>query len=1332
MGNEKSRLTSNDYTKNLLQAMSIIAKKQAKENTYNKTILATIVRCEDASIGKYKIKYQDGYWYAYSMTLDVTYPDGATVYIMVPNGDMSKDKIIFSSAEKTGDMYINPFSQRFYETSVNLVKEIGVNLCSYKSGSVVISDVNNFYTDLYDKFKQYEFLTIGCNVRTDLLLQQQEKGNYGLRVYLNFQNQSDKEDVKTVPYIFDTRYMEGTIYNFLTPIRQQKNDYSCNNKSFIGIDRIEGFIENFPNQKEDAQDDVFLTDIWVMGSREISASTVVSYLEVTSSDNFIFQKSSLDVDASLYTRRSNKKDADYRSTIKVPIIWAKRNTTINKRSEAYHEAVGEGWEVLNTAPTRKRKYTFRKQDALTREEEFVCAAVGDSQIRSSYFTLINQDAPYQVKIIDIESDAKANYFYLDFGKATLCATCLNNGYTDEEVTYHWISKDLYGNVKQEGTERTLIIHAKDIDQKKEYSCSIFKGETLIGSAYTTYYNSDELDTAGYSLTLDNKDETFTYNEDGLAPNSQFLQNPIELKTLTFHLYNQLGQEIYPHRIKWELPSENESLLKNIQVEGSVLSYDISDFYDVSKKNNQIQLMVQYGPVQLYARTNFSFLKRGNSSTINNRVYVKVMPNTEDEMDVWPTVYYDEDGVGTPNWTLPDGEVSWFKVKLWNKKQITSGFEVQWSLAGDEDIESSWFVLDDNGEIVGFQVSDDPEQIPNLIVRAKVFYNGVEYFGTIPVAAAKLQDQNVIIKNGCKYVIYNSNANKPTYVPNPFVIENYQYENLWVPQDCCFKFYGKDEEEQFIDFVDFNGLLSFEDTYDGLNVRSMIRGTDLYIPIHTYLNYYDSSILNIWDGNSIDLGTKEVEIENATEEQIFNNGGQVPVNIVQLGKVYSPQWGSGTKDENGNFTGIVYGKSQENGEQREGLLGYYKGQRTLFFDTKTGRSEFGKNGAGQLVIDPSNDVAQLFSGNYSEREEIQLNEDNEEEYLAKKAEIEAEGYEGTSYIDDQGKIIVNKGSGLLIDLTSPLIKFGSELFSVDSQGNLTATSGMIGGWSITDLDIRNSEEEYLPDGSANPNFVKLSPEELRLGYTLIKDNGAISGSGKDGYWYIDETGSAYFSNLTLENGKITTGSGDIMPIHNYIDTAVAEAVEDLDVSLLELKLSKDFMLINLDTEDFSNCYTDVQLKYNGTDVTSEASYSVVIGSGVQAAWNSSTHRLVVTGLNGTSSGSVTIEAMYKEISALKTFQVSTVRNGQGPTYVEIESTAGNIFKRGSLSTILICHVYQGNVQVTNQYHKFIWQKFYSDGVTKDTEWSWPQTENTVVISAMDINTKAIFKCQVLKS
>ena len=73
----------------------------------------------------------------------------------------------------------------------------------------------------------------------------------------------------------------------------------------------------------------------------------------------------------------------------------------------------------------------------------------------------------------------------------------------------------------------------------------------------------------------------------------------------------------------------------------------------------------------------------------------------------------------------------------------------------------------------------------------------------------------------------------------------------------------------------------------------------------------------------------------------------------------------TKNNDNTFTGVFMGSVKEPGAEKEehGLFGYNSGQRTITLNSEDGSARFGKAGAGQIIIDPTQNTAQLKSGDY---------------------------------------------------------------------------------------------------------------------------------------------------------------------------------------------------------------------------------------------------------------------------------------------------------------------------------------------------------------------------------
>jgi hypothetical protein len=115
---------------------------------YDKTIQAQILSCEDATIGKYRCKYQDAIFYAYSNNISTTYSKGAYVYILVPGNDMKKEKTILGTTEKLGVNYI---PQTVGDEAYNLIGSNGV-----QSKNIYYLDTNNknYFYLIYESGKE--------------------------------------------------------------------------------------------------------------------------------------------------------------------------------------------------------------------------------------------------------------------------------------------------------------------------------------------------------------------------------------------------------------------------------------------------------------------------------------------------------------------------------------------------------------------------------------------------------------------------------------------------------------------------------------------------------------------------------------------------------------------------------------------------------------------------------------------------------------------------------------------------------------------------------------------------------------------------------------------------------------------------------------------------------------------------------------------------------------------------------------------------------------------------------------------------------------------------
>lgn len=87
----------------------------------------------------------------------------------------------------------------------------------------------------------------------------------------------------------------------------------------------------------------------------------------------------------------------------------------------------------------------------------------------------------------------------------------------------------------------------------------------------------------------------------------------------------------------------------------------------------------------------------------------------------------------------------------------------------------------------------------------------------------------------------------------------------------------------------------------------------------------------------------------------------------------------------------------------------------------------------------------------------------------------------------------------------------------------------------------------------------------------------------------------------------------------------------------------------------------------------------------------------------------------------------MKDGAAPIIVEIESSAGNVFKNRGINTILTATVKKGEKDITDNVTKFRWLRYDENG-NLDPNWSRLNTR-TITLTPADVWNKAIFKCEV---
>lgn len=1125
--------------RNICEAIDIIVQRAISQASYDKTIQAVIVKCVDSTIGKYSVRYQDSTFYAYSSNIDISYSDGTAVYVLIPSGNMSKDKTIIGAVKNLGTNFLTVSDEidKYSIIGDNNIKNNNnvFGLKSYSSENITQilyskdpsfeNKINVNEATLTQCLMEADNIICGATFRTNLPLEQQFNGDYGLIIAIDFRDNSTGAEV-TREYILDTNNMRGNPYRLVTDTKQYAI-FNIDSANYLKVNYIAIFCYDFPHSHLNPKEDIWIKDIELTVAERMTEEEINGYaISFITPKGVCFDSSHSENEIiTLQARVKVKSKIVDPDSQPIDFYWFIENTNVNSQNEKYNQYGGKGWECLNQYnlisseedPSNttvqwvpaKDTWTIAKKDIVSKEILFKCVVIYNGVSISKEIAIKRLDADWDITI----SSSQGTSFYFDNGQTTL--TCLINGqsFSDSGYIYCWakigqndyfetlsdteeLNKDYtdtlkkYNDLKKniedekvlvaetkeelnqlenklkEFNETTRIdkniiynVKGKSIDKASLFKCSVYKDNTFLGTGSITLTNQFSSEN-GWNLVIHNSEKIFKYNEYGISPADPSNLKPAIIEPLTFSLYDNLGNKIDENaikieNIKWTVPITNTMLKMILDEEGTYIdneddgtrtysklrsfSYKIADSYNIRNQRNNITLEVKYNDIKLTATTNLIFIKQGDAGTNGSDYICRIVPNSLKSFLEIPMATKNNTTKAV-QWNFdPLDENILFKVQLWHNQDLifsdsTSGsssegnsVKVKWSILKNKysysiEDNSSFAVNEDTGS---FTYGDFSVSNPANILKVEVTHNNVTYYATLPIITAIVESgYGIKLKEdtGFNYVEYTSDGKQPIYDSSfPFEIivtediNNYTedislktnptyavvYE--WSILGSIKENYPPTEIEKhsildgdyFLEDLNKNQkVFRVVDSYDGECVNNAVKCVVtqkqkqvamIHIPIHFMLNRYGHSAINGWDGNSV----------NINEEGGF---------------ILTPQVGAGQKESDNSFTGILMGKVKEGLSQEEnGLFGYYKGQRSIFLDAKTGTAKFGLNNIGQIIIDPTQKKALLYSGNYSEQDK----------------------------------------TGMLIDLTTPEIKYGNGNFSVDSSGRLIAkgNGSNIGGCKI---------------------------------------------------------------------------------------------------------------------------------------------------------------------------------------------------------------------------------------------------------------------------------------------
>ena len=260
--------------------------------------------------------------------------------------------------------------------------------------------------------------------------------------------------------------MMGNPYRLSNQTRQY-GIFEIDGGNFLRVNMISLFTKDFPIQKEDMPNDIFISNIQLGGAVSLSQQDLNSCaLVLLTPKGYIFNKNSTQnqirtIQAQV---RVKGKTVDL-NTQPLSFYWFVENVGVTSRSEGYNKYGGQGWyclndftivqpeelddngnvitpAVINYLP-KKNIFNIKKSDILTQKIKYKCAVVYQGSVLTKEISILNFDSDYDIYI---GSDAGTEFYY-DIGNPTLTCYCKKEDKDVDinSVKFIWSSINSFGN-----------------------------------------------------------------------------------------------------------------------------------------------------------------------------------------------------------------------------------------------------------------------------------------------------------------------------------------------------------------------------------------------------------------------------------------------------------------------------------------------------------------------------------------------------------------------------------------------------------------------------------------------------------------------------------------------------------------------------------------------------------------------------------------------------------------------------------------------------------------------------------------------------------------------
>ena len=936
-----------DLIDNLCQATQIIVDKAIEELKFDKTVTGKIIDNSKANIGEYTIKEGVVEYIAYSE--NTSYKIDDAVYVTIPNGDYSQQKMITGKVIVNEETYITSNSlDSFLDITGNLILDktaIGRLIANHTdiSKQEVLID-----SQLFDEnaLVNYTRLAVSVDVKTNLNAWKVKEGKYGIRIDISTY---DNDEIKTLN--FSNKNMFGNVYNFTTfqtqtmifdissitniksisiSFYQEENSFKTNDGELIPFKDDMGF---------DIAPNLLLKNISLsLGYDKSEFEVGVDKVLLSCNDSKVYNKTleeeyyrsikltwiHWDEQNNLYPITSETNDFDF------DIRWYRYRLSaqaVEELAQAYNAETG----VFDTDEVQQLKEEIEQLEI--QKEQLLANADEEGNLNPEDI-IIYDDYLNQIESLSQQKSILLNQIFRDEQGNLISDLYMDNNWEYQDVYTQLFNYYFLPYANREEEQIVAII----IQYDEEGNKTIHKSEPLVfKNANPVLENSS----ANSGLKLTFMDETegnyFIYNKNNRITD---LRESVKIRTIKVDLVQNTGLEtsLLDENciIKWTYPeNESNTMIQVIETNNNELTYKIKETYSSWQVENTIACEIVKDGESFYGSQSLNFGIAGTNGS--DATLVISFTNNKRTLESNGSFYYQR------AIQAHSPESVQFKLELFNSKgkliELSDKCTVAWHLEGlngdweistdvteegNNDLPILWGGISDAiliPPISGFEIND------HLILVATVTgYTNYPLVTKFPIPiTANIEDFNYI--NGPTEVIY-STIGSPIAFDTPyklFTCGNAVHTNAkWIISNGG-KYTGTLSENNIL-----QPLVIYMPDAPKYGVLATINEVPVwYQPILVMQNAFGSTTLNNWSGKTIELNEDE-------------------------GTIVSPAIAAGKKEDDNSFSGIMMGDwsvsdtSQEISAQT-GLYGFHKGAVSFAF-TEDGKGFIGKAGKGRIEFD----------------------------------------------------------------------------------------------------------------------------------------------------------------------------------------------------------------------------------------------------------------------------------------------------------------------------------------------------------------------------------------------